>query len=92
MSDDQSTRPSMGAPGPRYSPDGAWWWNGTDWVRAPQPPRTPMRPGVVVGIVVAVFAAFAVPAVIMAEQENNRVEQDYHDAYCERFGADNPDC
>ena len=50
--------------GPRYSPDGQWWWDGTAWRPvAPQPGAQPTA-GMSSGAIVAVIAAVAIVVLV----------------------------
>jgi hypothetical protein len=77
---------------PQYSPDGAWWWNGTQWVPArPEGTRKSGRSVVLVLALVAVaVVAIALLLVVVTRPIGTQVEMDgeLDDSYCQMFPED----
>ena len=91
-------------PGPTHSADGRFWWDGHQWhpatramgnlARSPLPVKRSVRRqivrGALIGLVLLVIHAAL--AVVYESRRSSEMGRQVHDAYCERFGQDNPDC
>ena len=86
---------------PTISSDGQFWWDGHQWHAVAQPAvgsqprarrtvRQQIARGALFGITLLII--ICVFAVVQESRRSAEFERDSHDAYCESFGRDNPDC
>lgn len=88
-----------GAPGspagPPLSPDGSHWWDGQAWHPMPgAPARRSVKSQVLRGLVVGLLLVGGLGgwAAWQEMERQAQFESDLSDAYCARFGADEPRC
>jgi len=81
------------------SPDGRWWWDGSQWVPAAQrrdnrmSGQTLPTPVLMILVGLVVLIGFGVAAIIFAEHEDSEDGRQVHEIYCERWAEPgDPEC